>query len=410
MTKHSEIPEFGTLSGVRVVFSGISIAGPFGPTLMAENGADVIWIENPKMPDPAHSPYGLDGVQNRRNMRSLTLNMAMPEGGEVFKRLMRQTDIFIEASRGGTFAEWGLDDETLWKENPALVIVHISGFGQTGVPDYVNRSSWDGIGQAFSGFMGINGYPEPEPPYRTGPYTCDYITALNASWAALAGLLKARQTGVGESIDIAQYEVMARVQADYPMRYFNWNRPTTRNGNRDPMLCGYYPYKCGDGKYLFTAWVGATALRGGLKLLGFEWGSEDFPADKIWIQQGSEGAKKFEEKFIQWCAERTVEQAEKELIEAGVPCSPIMSYEDMLHHPHYKARDVIIEWDDPERGHVKGLGFLPKFTKHPQRLWRGMPPTGADNLDVLSELGYKPEEIEKLAESKAIVMPTPKPA
>jgi L-carnitine CoA-transferase len=408
--KRTDKPNFGTLADVKVALAGISIASPFAAELLAENGADVIWIENPRMPDPTRSPYGWSGPQDRRNMRALTVNFGAPEGKQLFLRLIEQVDIFIEGSRGCTFAEWGLDDETLWESNPALVIVHISGFGQTGDPQYVCRSSWDGIGQAFSGYMGLNGYPEPEPPMRVSPLICDYVTALNACWAALAGLHKARQSGEGESIDIAQYEVMLRIQSDYPLKYMNWGRNTARNGNTDSMMCGYFPYKCKDGKYLFTAWVGATALKDGLPLLGFEWGSEDFPKEKIWIQQGSTGAKKFEAAFIHWCAARTVEEAEKELIAAGVPCSPIMTFEDMQRHPHYQAREVFTEWDDPERGHVKGYNFVPKFTQHPQQMWRPAPGFGEDNRDILAELGYTAEEVQTLVETKTIVLPQPKPA
>jgi L-carnitine CoA-transferase len=409
MTKHSEIPVFGNLSGVRVAMSAISIAGPYCPSLFAENGADVIWLENPRSPDPAHSPYSLLGTQLRRNMRNLAIAFDSPEGKELFLRLMRETDIFLEASRGGTFAKRGLDDETLWEANPALVIVHISGFGQTGDPDYIGRSSWDGIGQAFSGYMRINGYPEPEAPLRVGPYTCDYITSLNAGWAALAALLKARETGVGESIDVAQYEVMVKVQSDLPMQYFTKGQDTTRSGNRDPMMCGYHPYRCKDDSWIFSGWIGVTALREGLPVLGLEWPSELFPGERIWIQQGTEGAKIFEERFIQYCAERTADEVVKEMNANGVPVSKVMSYEDMLHDPHYEAREMIVEWDTQEYGHVKGIGFAPKFVNRPAQLWRGMPVAGQDNLDVLKELGYDSDEIAALAEAGAIVMPKAEP-
>jgi L-carnitine CoA-transferase len=107
---------------------------------------------------------------------------------------------------------------------------------------------------------------------------------------------------------------------------------------------------------------------------------------------------------------RAVEEAEKELIAAGVPCSPIMTFEDMQRHPHYQAREVFTEWDDPERGHVKGYNFVPKFTQHPQQMWRPAPGFGEDNRDILAELGYTAEEVQTLVETKTIVLPQPKPA
>jgi len=408
--KRTDKPDFGTLADIKVVLCGVSIASPFAAELLAENGADVIWIENPRMPDPARSPYSFVGVQDRRNMRALSLNLGVPGGKQVFLRLLKDTDILIEASRGGTFDEWGLDDQTMWKSNPALVIVHVSGYGQTGAPEYVGRASWDGVGQAFGGYMNANGNSEPEPPLRVGPMTCDYITALNACWSALAGLHRARLTGEGESVDIAQFEVMVRALYDYPHKYINWHRDTPRNGNTDAMITAYAPYKCKDGKYIFAAFVGATAMTKGLPLLGFEWGTEDFPKDMVCVRYGTDGSKKFEARFTEWCAEHTADEAERTLIAAGVSCSQVMGYEDMLVHPHYKERQVFTEWDDSQRGHIKGINFIPKFTQHPQQLWRPMPAFGADNIDILDELGYSQEEVQKLAESKAIIIPQPEAA
>jgi L-carnitine CoA-transferase len=408
MVKRTDIPKFGVLSGVNVVFSGISIAGPFPGTIMAEMGADVIWIENPKAPDPSRTPYGLLAVQDRRNERSLTLNVPSPEGREVFLRLMKKTDIFIEASRGKTLDGWGLDDETLWAANPALVIVHISGFGQSGMPEYIERASWDGIGQAFSGYMNINGYPDPEPPLRVGPYTCDYYTALFASTTALAALLKARQTGHGDSIDLAQYEVMLRITSDYPARYLNWGRQVKRNGNEDATMTGYYPYQCRDGKYLFTAFVGFGVLKGGLPLIGLEFGSADFPANMAFIPRGTPQAAKFDEKIKAFCAARTAEECEAEFNAAGVPCSPILDYEAAVNHPHYKARSDFMEWDDADRGHVKGVSPIPKFKKNPQQIWRGCPPFGEDVEDIMGELGYTTDEIAAFDQKGVIKKAVPK--
>lgn len=219
--KHNEIPVFGNMQGVRVIGTGTSIAGPVACSLFAEQGADVIQIESTKAPDMVRSIGDVWSVEHRNN-RTIALNIRSAEGEVVLKKLLAGSDILVEGSKGGTWNKWGLSDEVLWEINPALVIVHISGYGQTGDPTYVSRASYDPIGQAFSGFMAVQGEPEPNPPVAVKPYTCDYITALFASWSAIVALFRAHQTGKGESVDVAQYEVMARIQADYLTNGLNY--------------------------------------------------------------------------------------------------------------------------------------------------------------------------------------------
>ena len=129
--KRSEMPQQGILQGVRVVVCAVSVSGPFAGELMAEMGADVIQIESPSNPDYSHGGVnpGWMGESMRRNMRSITLDIVKPKGKEAFMKLMKETDILIESSRGGQWANWGLTDEVLWKANPQLVIAHLSGFG-----------------------------------------------------------------------------------------------------------------------------------------------------------------------------------------------------------------------------------------------------------------------------------------
>lgn len=149
--RRSELPHFGVLEGLRVVYSGSSIASPYGPSLMADMGADVIWIEHYKNADIQRTgtSYGYVAEQDRRNQRTISLNTYSDEGKEIFKRMIKDTDIFIEGSRGGQWERHSLGDDVLWEINPKLSIVHISGFGQYGDPEYVKRASYDPIGQAF---------------------------------------------------------------------------------------------------------------------------------------------------------------------------------------------------------------------------------------------------------------------
>ncbi|STM08297.1 crotonobetainyl-CoA:carnitine CoA-transferase [Escherichia coli] len=215
---HLPMPKFGPLAGLRVVFSGIEIAGPFAGQMFAEWGAEVIWIENVAWADTIRVQPNYPQL-SRRNLHALSLNIFKDEGREAFLKLMETTDIFIEASKGPAFARRGITDEVLWQHNPKLVIAHLSGFGQYGTEEYTNLPAYNTIAQAFSGYLIQNG--DVDQPMPAFPYTADYFSGLTATTAALAALHKARETGKGESIDIAMYEVMLRMGQYFMMDYFN---------------------------------------------------------------------------------------------------------------------------------------------------------------------------------------------
>ncbi|HEX9013359.1 MAG TPA: CoA transferase, partial [Anaerolineaceae bacterium] len=194
MANTSDVPKFGMLSGLKVFSTGTVVAAPYAASLFAENGATVIHAESTASPDTCRSiKYAWN--QEHRNELGMALDIPSPEGKEIFLKLCQWADIWIESSRGGTYARWGLADEVIWERNPRLVIVHVSGFGQEGDPDYTCRESSDPIDQAFGGYMSINGMPAPEPPLRAVPYASDYVTALNAAWAGLAAYTRAQITG-----------------------------------------------------------------------------------------------------------------------------------------------------------------------------------------------------------------------
>jgi L-carnitine CoA-transferase len=213
---------FGPLQGVRIVSSGTLIAQPFAGELAAEMGAEVIQIERPVLGDAGWRTIGIrleskgdapeiatNWVQERRNVFCVTLDLSKSAGRDVFMKLIPTCDIWMESSKPGTYAKWGIDDDTLRKVNPKLVITHVSGYGQYGHPDYVARASYDIVGQAFGGVMYQTGYPD-NPPSRAAPWTGDYMTAMFTLWSSLAGLTYARAHGQGQSIDVAQYEAIHR--------------------------------------------------------------------------------------------------------------------------------------------------------------------------------------------------------
>ena len=176
-----DFPKFGALSGLKILDSGSNIAGPFAGGLLSEAGATVIHFEAPKKPDNQRGWYGYP--QNHRNQLSMVADIKTEEGREIFLKLIKWADIWVESSKGGQYDRLGLSDEFIWSINPKLAICHVSGYGQTGVPEYITKASYDAAGQAFSGYMSLNGI---DYSLKTNPYLSDYVCGLTTCWSMLA--------------------------------------------------------------------------------------------------------------------------------------------------------------------------------------------------------------------------------
>jgi len=400
--RNTRMPEFGMLSGYRVIMMGASVAAPFAGELYAENGADVIWLEHPTNVDVCRvSRKSGAWQQDRRNMRSLAMNYTKDEGRDIFLKLIETTDILIEASIGGRYEKMGLSDEVLWEHNPKLVIAHISGFGQTGIPEFVQRASYDPIAQAFGCVMRMNGLPgQPSAPAM--PFPGDFTASFYAFGLTLAALLKRYETGKGESLDIAQYELMMRIQANYPTDYLRYGLDYIKEGNHSRICAGYGTYSCKDDNEIYMLFLNAGVLQKGLPVLGLEYGSELFPAESAFIPVNTPAAEVLEAAISRFCSEHTAEEAETLLSSNGVPCSRLLSYEDAINHPHYQARDVFTTWTAADgETQIPGVNIVPKVKNYPGQIWRGAPNIGMDNDDIMQELGISKEIVEKMyAEGK----------
>lgn len=400
--KTKEIPSFGPLQGVRVVHMTTAIAGPFAATMLADMGADVIGIENPAGRDssrPFALSRGMGQELDRRNSRSLCLDVVCEEGRKVFYELLKSTDILMEAYRGGQLAKWGMTDEALWEINPKLVIVHISGYGQTGLPEYVNRASYDGIGQAFSGFMDMNGFPDRDPVLAF-PQVSDYYSGFMAITAGLAALHRAEQTGKGESVDVSQVEAMIRCTGFYIMRLMNEGIAPVREGSHSTTAAGYGAYRCKDGECVYMLLISPGALKKAMPLFGLEYGSEMFPATMPYITMSYKHADVFEAAINKYCQEHTSIEVEKALLEAGAPCTRINKLGDTLEHPFFKARGLYTEWESTHDEIIKGPRPVPVLKNNPGQIWRGMPLIGQDNDDILTELGFSGDYIQALYDNQ----------
>ncbi len=410
----SLLPEqFGPLQGVRIVSSGTLVAQPFAAALAAEMGAEVIQIERTGEGDASWRHLGMqlpttDGqgqvattwIQERRNEWYVTLDFSKPEGKELFLKLVKSCDIWMESSKTGSYAKWGLTDEAVLQANPKLVIAHVSGYGQSGHQDYLSRASYDMIGQAFGGLMYQTGFPDPDPPVRANPWTADYITALFCLWSSLAGYISAQRTGTGQVVDISQFEAIHRLLSGTMVEYFSNGFVRERTGNKATAFQPYDAFQASDGWVVVGA-VGQAVFSRVCRVLDLDPEEEKWQRASVDVN-GMEGIE-FDALLRGWIAERTVEEAVEQMNAAQVACCPIMNSRDMAEDPHYEARNVHVEWEDNQVGRVKGTGVSPSFSATPGKIWRGSVPVGHDNEQIYTHFaGLSREEVAQLQEKGVI--------
>jgi crotonobetainyl-CoA:carnitine CoA-transferase CaiB-like acyl-CoA transferase len=395
------VPEpFGPLEGVRIVSTGTLIAQPFAAHLAAAFGAEVIQVEHPSGTcDPWRTldarTRGIDGkevaccwIQERRNAFYVTLDLSTPEGRELFLRLLGTRDIWMESSKPGTFDKWGLTDDVVLAANPHLVLTHVSGYGQSGHPDYLGRASYDMIGQAFGGIMSLTGFPDPDPPVRAAPYIGDYLTALCVLWSSLAAYVHRLRTGCGQVVDVAQFEAIHHVLGGTMTQYFLSGTTRERSGNKSPNFQPYDVFRARDG------WVVLGAVGPIFERCCTVIGLDPQVCAPAATQVASPEGVEFDSHLRAWIGERPSAEVVDAFNAARVPCCQVMNAQTMAEDPHYRARQVHVEWDDPQVGRVKGTGVAPKFSLTPGRIWRGSVATGHDNELIYRDLlGLEAEEL-----------------
>ncbi len=393
----NEIPLFGCLQGIRVVHLTQSIGGSYGAERLAEFGADVIWVENPRGIDLLRTTrWGAE--QERKNMRSICLDPVCEEGRKVFFRLLKTADVLIDCYRGGQMAKWGITDDIMLGVNPGLIIDHVSGMGQTGDPAYSRQPGADMIAQAFGCYMIQNGFPDRKP-VPAFPYVGGYITALFSAFAVACALYRREKTGKGEVIDVAQYEVMMSVQGQQVSTFLNTGALPVREGNMNPLLAGCGLFECKDGRDVYMALAGSGVTVNALKLFGLAEDPDFQPLGQPMYTKGTPGGDKFQNAVIRFCSSHTAEELEKAFIAAGLPVSRVFSYEDAVENPQYRLREVFTEWENTRGDRIRGVNIFPKMCENRNRIWRGLMDIGEDTGDILEELGYSADEIKALADA-----------
>lgn len=389
------------LAGLKVIEMGQFIAGPFCGQLLGDMGADVVKIEPPGSGDPMRQwGQGAEKVQWEviaRNKRSVSLNLRLPEGQALAKRLISQSDVLIENFKPGTLERWGLAPETLHADNPGLIIARMSGYGQDG--PYATRAGFGGIGEAMGGWRAIVGEPD-RPPSRMGISIGDSLCATYGAMGILAALHNRSQTGAGQIVDCALYESVLQVMEGLVPEYDRNGVIRERSGS---VLKGIAPsnvYTCKDGDFMIGANSDALFAR-----LSKAMGRPELASDARYATHAARGEHQDELDALinRWTATLTVEEVDALMIAHAIPAGRVYRAPEMLADPHFAARQAIVEVET-HRGPLRMQNAFPKLSKTPSAIRRPAPATpGQHNAEILGErLGLSAEELERLAAAGVI--------
>ena len=411
------IPEYGPFAGMRVVCSGSLVAMPFAATMLADFGAEVIQIERPGVGDTLRmlAPFAeVNGkkvstawAQNARNKlaMALELNLKFDEVKEIFYGLIKEADIFMENMVW--LEKLGIYDEELLKGNPKLVIVHVSGMGHKefgGIPSVCNRASYDMIGQAFSGWLYLQGDADRDPAIAK-PYTNDYVSAFATVFAALSGYIYAQKTGKGQVIDVAQFEAMAQYMCGTYTTYTMAGQVSERSGNASPAFQPYDLFESKDGALVALGAFGPGVYKRCIQALGFDLEYFNYKDCSSGVEAvASPKGRELNAKVVDWCASHTAAEIEQIMEAAKVPCSKVNNAKDTFENEHFKSRGDWITYEDQTVGaDITAFGIAPKLSETPGKVWRGAPSMGQDTESVLKTvLGYDDAKIADLREKKLI--------
>ena len=386
----------GPLSNLKVVELGTLIAGPYCARLLAEFGADVVKIESPGDGDPLrkwrvlHEGNSLWWYAQARNKKSVAVNLREPEGQRIVRELARGADIVVENFRPGTMERWGLGYEALSRDNPGLVMVRLSGFGQTG--PYKDRPGFGAIGESMGGMRYVTGYPD-RAPVRVGISIGDSLAAMFGVIGALVAVNERTRTGRGQSVDVALYEaVFAMMESMLPEYSLN-GYVRERSGASLPGIVPSNTYPCRDGKYVV---IGANA-DSIFKRMMRSIGRADLADDPSLASNDGRVARtdELDRVIAEWTSRHDLDTVLDVLEKAEVPSGRIFSIADIVSDLHYQARGMLERHKLGDR-EIMLPGIVPKLSATPgETRWIG-PRLGEHTDEVLGALGYSGERIAEL--------------
>lgn len=375
------------LEGLRVLELGQLIAGPFAASMLANFGAEVIKVEPPGSGDPMrswrklHEGTSLWWYSIARNKKSVTLDLRKPEAPSLLRRLIEQCDIVIENFRPGRMEAWGLSYEALAQANPGLIMVRVSGWGQTG--PYAQRPGFASVAEGIGGLRYLIGEPD-RPPVRTGVSIGDSIAALHAVIGALTALAHRTRTGKGQMVDTAIYESVFNMLESLLPEYDFFGEVRERSGAK---LAGIVPsstYRCRDGKYVIIGGNGDSIFQRLMRAIG----RPDLASDPRLAHNPGRVAHEAEiDAAIQaYTEQHSYDEVFAALEAAEVPAGPIYSIADIARDPQYLAREMFEQVRLPDGKPLKIPAVVPKLSATPgETAWIG-PALGQHNEEVYSGL------------------------
>jgi formyl-CoA transferase len=388
----------GPLADTRVLELGSLVAGPFCGKTLADFGAEVIKIEPPGEGDPLRKWRRMrNGVSlwwqvQSRNKKSVTCDLRRPEGQEIVRRLARASHIVVENFRPGSLEKWNLGWEALSRENPKLVLVRISGYGQTG--PYRERPGFAAIAEGMAGFRYVAGFPD-RPPVRPNLSIGDTIASLHAAIGALMAL----RTGKGQVVDVALYEAMFNCMESLIADYDGDGYVRERTGSTLPGIAPSNLYPCKDGYVLIAGNADSLYQR-----LMTAIGRPDLRDDPALARNDGRAAQmeRIDEAIAAWTFPRSLDEVIEEMEKAEVPAGRIYSAADIAADPHFAARGMIQQVTAGDGEPLKVPGIVPKLSATPCAIRTAAPKLGEHTDEVLQGLGFSNSEIARLREQQIV--------
>ncbi|OWQ87560.1 formyl-CoA transferase [Roseateles aquatilis] len=391
------------LQGLRVVEMGQLIAGPFAGKTLGDFGADVIKIEAPGSGDPLRNWRMLqDGTSvwwqvQSRNKRSIALDLRQHEGQDIARRLIGEADVLIENFRPGTLEGWGMSYEELAAANPGLIMLRISGYGQTG--PYRDLPGFGVIGEAMGGLRHLTGEAD-RVPVRCGISIGDTLAALHGTIGVLTALYHRKVNGGrGQVIDVALSEAVLNVMESLIPEYSAFGAVRGPAGSALPGIAPSNAYRCTDGVVL-VAGNGDSIFKRLMQVIG----RDDLGADEALGNNAGRVARveEIDAAVGAWTATRSVDEALARLAEASVPAGRVYTAKDIVEDPHFRARDMILRQETRDGHALQVPGIVPKLLGTPGAVRRSAPRLGDDTDEVLRELGLDADAVAALRARKIV--------